>query len=229
MKQFLFALFALSILATDANAEPATEQKSAASDDYDYDRRVQDLYAWLNLPGLKDEPEYDQITFFYHWFMDAMIGVTIINRPGLTDKDGVTLQNASLNASVIVFTDRYSERDGDLYHDRIVTDTYQTKISDKDFNAVAAYLDQRSFWSDPIDMPYDTGPDEEGFIMICEGPYFVIEARITGRSHLITRGGCGEDVAAELDHATKLLELAKVKIPPIRKLLKKAEGHLRGG
>jgi len=226
MKRFFSALLVLSILSTQAWAESAVEEK-AVSDNYDYDRRVHDLYAWLLLTDVTDDPEYDQITFFYDWFMDATVGVTIINQPGLMNSEGVSIPNAYLEASIKSRADENYEQDGDLHHDRFITDIYQIKISDKDFNAVVEYLDEHSFWSDPIAMPYDSGPDEDGYITICEGPYFVLDAGIAARAHFISRGGCGEDFSRELDHAKTLLNLAKEKIPQITDRLSKSERNLR--
>ncbi|MAW80204.1 MAG: hypothetical protein CMI63_08190 [Parvularcula sp.] len=227
MKPFFFALIALSMLATPIRAETAAEQNAATSDDYDYDRRVQNLYAWLLLTDFKDDPEYDQITLFYDWFMDATIGVTIINRPGLTDREGVSVQNAYLEASVQSRSNEDYGDDGELRHDRYVTDIYRIKISDQDFSSVVEDLEKRAFWSEPVDEPFDIGPDEDGYITICEGPYFVIDAGVAERAHSISRGGCGEDVAAELDHATTLLNLAREKVPQIAERLNRAERNLR--
>ncbi len=228
MKQFLSAFFLLSIFFAQSWAQDAIEQETAPPDNYDYDRRVQDLYAWLLLTDVKDDPEFDQITFFYDWFMDATVGVTIINRPGLKNEEGISIPNAYLEASVQSRADETYDHDGDLRHDRYVTDIYEIKISDEEYYSVVDDLDKRSFWSEPIDEPFDTGPDEDGYITICEGPYFILDAGIAERAHFISRGGCGEDFSDELEHAKTLLNLAKEKIPQITERLTESERNLRG-
>ena len=227
MKRMISAIGIFATFVANFAAVAETPEQTSTEIQYDHERRVRDLYSWLALDKVSDDPEYEQITFIYYWFMDAVLGVTIYNRPSLVDEDRNAIANARLKASLVKLANRYDERNGDLSHQRLVTDVYETPISSRDFYSVAASMQKSGFYGEPLWEEGEPEPVHEGYIMICEGPSYFIESRIAEQMNSIGRGGCHDLMADDLDHANALLALAKKKIPPLRNRLAETQRKIR--
>lgn len=216
----LFPIFAAQVSAEALQQERAAQQ-APESAHYNW---VDDLAARLGMVNLRDEPEAEQITFIFHFFLDATVGVTVYNDIDAKRAAGTQPHIVHLNVSFIDLTEQDEEKVGDVIHYKMTTDIYEASISKSKFYSVAENMSTRGFYSETLEAKSEV-PDD----YIClDGAVYYIEARVAGREHLIARSSCHEGFSEDVGYAAALLALAKEKIPQIRGQLTRIENHIRG-